>query len=55
MSFVRRSSEDYATLLDLDPDEELTQTALRSLCVQLGVPPELFGLETEEPYYPDVN
>lgn len=55
VSFVQRSSEEFATLPGLDLDEELTPTVLRSLCVQLGLPPDLFGLEPEEPYYPDVN
>jgi hypothetical protein len=38
----------FAALLDLDPDEELAPTVLRSLCVQLGVKRDLFGLELEE-------
>jgi hypothetical protein len=42
--------EYFAALHDLDPDEELTPSVLRSLCVQLGYPPELVGLEREEPY-----
>jgi hypothetical protein len=53
ISFIALSPEHLAPILGIDPDEELTLTALRSACVQLGVPPELFGLEHEEPYYPD--
>jgi hypothetical protein len=55
LSFVARSPEQYATILGIDLDEELTPTTLRSVCIQLGVPPTLFGLEEEEPYYLDVN
>lgn len=43
------SSAGFATILDIDPDEELTPTLLRSLCVQLGVPPEDFSLQSDEP------
>ena len=53
ISFVAISPEHFAPLLNLDPDDELSLTTLRSLCVQLGLPPELFGLEHEEPYHPD--
>jgi hypothetical protein len=52
ISFLAVSPERFALVLGIDPDEEMTPTALRSACVQLGVPPELFGLEHEEPYYP---
>jgi len=44
------SVEHFAALHDLDPDEELAPSVLRSLCVQLGYPPELVGLGAEEPY-----
>jgi hypothetical protein len=52
---VERPPEHLAVVLGIDLDEELTPSTLRSLCVQLGVPPELFGLDEEEPYFPDVN
>jgi hypothetical protein len=59
ISFVAITPERLAPILNVDPDEELTLTALRSACIQLGIPPDLFGLEQEEPYYPsdtdDVN
>lgn len=55
VSFVSRSLEYFSTLLDVNPDDELTPTVLRSVCVQLGVPPTLFGLEEEEPYYPETD
>jgi hypothetical protein len=57
--FVTRqvATEHFAALLEIDPEDELTPSVLRSLCVQLGIPPEHFGLETEEPYVPpeDIN
>lgn len=55
LSFITRSPELFATILGIPLDEELSPSVLRSACVQLGVPPELFGLEEEEPYFPDVN
>jgi len=42
------STDRLATILDLDPDEELSPTLLRSLCIQLGIPPEDFGLAPDE-------
>jgi hypothetical protein len=53
ISYLKRAPELFATILGVDLDEELTPTVLRSVCVQLGVPPDLFGLEMEKPYYPD--
>lgn len=55
ISFIALSPEHLTPILGIDPEEELTLTALRSACEQLGIPPELFGLEHEEPYDPDVN
>ena len=55
LSYMLRSADQFATLLELDPDEELAPSLVRSLCVQLGIPPEVFGLEQEEPYRPDVS
>lgn len=51
ITILRRkvSSVGLATILDIDPDEDLTPTVLRSLCIQLGVPPEDFGLGHEDP------
>jgi hypothetical protein len=51
---VREASpEHFATVLGINPDEELAPSTLRSICVQLGIPPDVFGLEQEEPYHPD--
>lgn len=55
ISFLVRSPEQFAIILGIDLDEELTPSTLRSVCAQLGVPPDLFGLEQEEPYRPDIN
>lgn len=55
LSFVARSPEQFSTILGIDLDEELTPTTLRSVCIQLGMPPTLFGLEEEEPYYPETD
>lgn len=40
-------------LTGLGQDERLTETTLRSLCVQAGVPGDLFNLSPEEPYEGD--
>lgn len=39
--------EQFAVLQDLDPDVELSPHVLRSLCNQIGVPPEDFGLDPD--------
>jgi len=39
-------------IVNLEEDSLLTPSVLRSLCVRTGVPPDLFGLELEEPYDP---
>jgi hypothetical protein len=43
----------FAVIYDLEPDEELAPSVLRSLCIQLGFPPDLVGLDPEEPYEPE--
>jgi hypothetical protein len=55
ISYIVRetSPEHFATILGIDPDAELAPSTLRSLCVQLGIPPDLFGLDVEEPYDPE--
>ncbi len=55
VSFMALSPENFATVVGVGLDDELTPSVVRSLCVQLGVPPDLFGLEPEEPYFPDIN
>ena len=42
-------SNALASLGGIAHEDLLTPTMLRSLCVQLGIPPEDFGLEAEEP------
>jgi hypothetical protein len=51
--YLRKGSPElFATVLEIDPDAELTPTVLRSICAQLGIPPDIIGLEEEEPYFP---
>ena len=39
----------FAPLPDYPHERRLTRNRVRSLCTQLGIPAEDFGLETEEP------
>lgn len=39
----------FASLPDYPHERRLTRNRVRSLCTQLGIPAEDFGLETEEP------
>jgi hypothetical protein len=41
-------TEVFALMLDIGEDDPLTPTLLRSLCHQLGLPPEDFHLDPEE-------
>jgi hypothetical protein len=45
-----RALRQLVAITGLEEDERLTPTVLRSLCVRLGVSPELFQLEPEPPY-----
>jgi hypothetical protein len=38
----------FALMLEIDEDDPLTPTLLRSLCHQLGLPPEDFHLDPDE-------
>lgn len=44
------SLRSFTVFLGVEPDDELHPNTLRSLCAQLGLPPEDFGLEPEEPF-----
>ena len=45
----RDSPRAFAPLPDYRDDQRLTENLVRSLCAQLGIPPEDFGLTEEGP------
>ena len=46
--YLLRGSASFAILPEIAEDEPLVPDVLRSLCEQLAIPPEAFGLELTE-------